>query len=67
MLVTLIVALAVGWGVDHRWQTLELARIQASQRQAEGSVEILTKMIEELGYTVSLPNSQLPVPNLPKP
>ncbi len=43
---TTVVALAVGWCVDHRRQKPELDRAHASQKKAEESVEILTKLIE---------------------
>ena len=66
-LVTMIVALAVAWWLDHRWQKMELDRIQVSQRKSQESVGILTKLIEEMGYTVTLPNSPEPAPNPPKP
>jgi len=39
LLVTVIVALVLGWYLDHRWQKTELERTTEAQRKAESKLQ----------------------------
>jgi hypothetical protein len=82
-LVTVIVALVVGWWVDH-WQPVTTARIKAmllrgGYHLVDGSGQVLQYMTSDGGSTVTaweftdeqgtfpLPNSPAPAPNPAKP
>ena len=69
LLVTLIVALAVGWAIHAQSLKLSLAR-------SEERLTMLKDLVEQEGYKVEftksmvgleLPNSSAPAPNPPKP
>jgi hypothetical protein len=74
-LVTMIVALALGWGVDtYRWHTREnnfRETIQVLQRLAEQNGSATTVNAEGRLTTAKailpLPDSSAPAPNPPKP
>jgi hypothetical protein len=49
LLVTVIVALAIGWCLDHWLQRLEVQRAQESQIQSEEYLEDVIKLVEGMG------------------
>jgi hypothetical protein len=76
-LVTVIVALVLGWWIDHRGQA-------ERREKAEAGLQMLCDYVTDEGYKLgwdteknsltvsrpserSLPNSQTPAPNPPKP
>ncbi len=60
LLVTMIVALAVGWWVDHRRQGAEIQTLK--EQQSYGDLRYFQAVLSP-----GLPNSSAPAPNPPKP
>ena len=57
LLLTMIVALAVGWCLDRRLQKIESERAQLSQKQSEEYLEDVINLVEGmgLGHKLRLP------------
>jgi len=69
-LVTMIVALAVGWWVDHRRQAIKKQDLDFFVRgytRQQRELSNLIKIKDVPGLPPSLPTSSAPAPNPPKP
>jgi hypothetical protein len=66
LLVTVIVALVLGWYLDHRWQKTELERTTEAQRKAESKLDTLLLLVKDFGLSVSLADDDPPAPTAPK-
>ena len=82
LLVTVMVALALGWWVDRSWQARKSERLRQSLSVEERRSRTLLSLLRSKGlivdfadndyrefaiYEITLPNSQAPAPNLPTP
>ncbi len=77
LLVTVIVALSLGWWLDRTWFRLELRKAQDESQNWKNDAEVHAKILRELPPTgadwppsvapsLKLPNSSAPAPNPPK-
>ena len=76
LLVTALVALALGWCVDHcrlvansRWQDVTRDSEMARDQLTRGNIKALEKKLDSLdpAWRLNLPDSRAPTPNPPKP
>jgi len=68
MLVTVIVALAVGWWLDHVAIRAQLKTVQDESQKWKVDAEVYAKLLRQSPPTgIDLPHSLIPVPNLPNP
>ena len=67
LLVTVIVALVLGWWLDRTWSRAQLKRVQDESAEWKHDAEVHAKLLRELPPTgVDYPPSVLPALKMPK-